>query len=122
MSFGIIALSNLGKRAYISFWSESVARFILSSPPGKAITVRAISKGTYILPDDVIAALKAMDILKPKEMVKGRIIVKKSKVREWMRANGVGMESPVDPEAFLNAVDPEGTNGKEEEQEGDITE
>lgn len=52
--------------------------------------------------EGVIAALKEMDIMKPKESVKGRVVVKKSKVDDWMRTNRVGMRSPVDPNCFLD--------------------
>jgi hypothetical protein len=41
-----------------------VAQYILSRSPRESLTVQSISDGTYILPGDVITALKEMRVLK----------------------------------------------------------
>lgn len=70
------------------------------------------------MPEDVITALKEMDIIRPKELAKGRIVVRKSKVREWARSNRVGMASPVDPEAFVDGLNATGeANEKQDSNE-----
>ena len=62
--FSATALSELGRRAYLAFWSATLARYITANIPNdRRITVKEISEGTYILPDDVIATLKDMNVL-----------------------------------------------------------
>ncbi|KAI9791505.1 MAG: hypothetical protein M1816_003849 [Peltula sp. TS41687] len=111
--------SEAGRRAYISFWSATVARHILSCPSRQAISVRSISNATWILPDDVIVALKHMDIVNPKQSVKGKIVIKKSKVREWASRHRVGRESPVDSKAFIDVLET-GERGVAEEAANNI--
>lgn len=77
-------LSEMGKRSYVRFWEERIARYFLLGPPGRTsadqaaagkggakktptqdeqMTVREISQATGMLVEDVITALKGMGIL-----------------------------------------------------------
>ena len=56
-------MSDLGRRAYIHYWSTSLARTILVAPSKKALTVLDLRNETYIVPEDIIATLQAMDVL-----------------------------------------------------------
>lgn len=75
-------LSEMGRRSYVRFWEERIARYFLLGPPGTSIdqaaagkgakkrpaqeeqmTVREISQATGMLVEDVITALKGMGVL-----------------------------------------------------------
>ncbi|KAK2763754.1 hypothetical protein FQN54_009371 [Arachnomyces sp. PD_36] len=78
-------LSEMGKRSYVRFWEERIARYFLLGPPGggdqpatspqnpgksakkrparEKMTVREIGQATGMLVEDVITALKGMGIL-----------------------------------------------------------
>ncbi|KAI9815151.1 MAG: hypothetical protein M1832_005553 [Thelocarpon impressellum] len=94
-------LSDLGRRGYLSFWSSTIARFILAAPARKPFTIKDVSEDTFILADDVIAALKEMNVLNPRQRAGGAMGVNKVKVREWARGNGVDLAPVVDAEGFL---------------------
>ncbi|TKA81223.1 hypothetical protein B0A49_00493 [Cryomyces minteri] len=107
-SEGRLALSEPGRLAYLSFWSAALARHILSHPSQlskKPLTVRALSEATWILPDDIIAALKAMGVVEARRKADGRpdkrVVIDRAKVRAWAAANRVGMAGPVDREALV---------------------
>ncbi|KAI9875542.1 MAG: hypothetical protein M1830_008356 [Pleopsidium flavum] len=85
-------LSDLGRRGYLRFWSVRVVRAILSAPAKKVITVNRISEDTFMLPDDVIAALKEMAVLNAKKKADGTAVVNKAKVREWANVNNVDVD------------------------------
>ncbi|KAL2355180.1 acyl-CoA N-acyltransferase [Cryomyces antarcticus] len=103
-------LSEPGRLAYLSFWSAALARHILSrhSHPSqhakKPLTVRALSEATWILPDDIIAALKAMGVVEARRKADGRpdegVVISRARVRAWAAANEVGMAGPVDRKAL----------------------
>jgi hypothetical protein len=94
------ALSDLGKRAYIHYWSGVIARYIIAYPAKKTVTVQTICDDTYIIPEDIITTLKEMGILEQKKKGGANAIINKAKVREWASANHISMESPVDQAAF----------------------
>ena len=85
-------LSELGRRGYLRFWAARVARSILAAPTKKVVTVKWISEDAFMLPDDVIAALKEMNVLNAKKKADGTAVVNKAKVREWAKVNGVDVE------------------------------
>ncbi|KAI9801696.1 MAG: hypothetical protein M1833_002378 [Piccolia ochrophora] len=105
-------LSDLGRRSYLSFWSTTIARYILSLPPRKPITIRFISKATFILPEDILAALKDMNVLSPRKRGDAAAaVVSKHRVREWARLNRVDLRPIVEDAGFLEAWVPEAMNG-----------
>ncbi|KAI9889372.1 MAG: hypothetical protein M1814_005541 [Vezdaea aestivalis] len=108
-------LSKLGRRSYMSFWSIQVARAILLAPLRKTLTIRSISKQTYILPEDVAAALQEMDVLRPqtgagsgagRRRNDGALHVSKARVRAWVEQHEVQLGSVVDPNAFVEGWAP----------------
>ncbi len=94
------ALSDLGKRGYLSFWSASIARSVLSLPVRKTTTVQMVSKETYILPEDIITTLKEMNVHSPTRRADGTMILDKCKIREWASRNGLDLAPLIDPDAF----------------------
>ena len=113
-----LALSTLGKRGYLSFWSATIARYILSYPAKRRISVQNISEDTFILPADVVAALKDMDVLSPAppgrtsalsslsssqhaKDASGSSVVNKARVREWAATNRVDSMPVVSSEDFV---------------------
>jgi hypothetical protein len=94
------ALSELGRRAYLNFWSATIARHVAQLPTTELITVKSISEATFILPEDVIATVKDMDVVS--RSASGHAIINKSAVATWMANNGVDMAGPVDETAFID--------------------
>ncbi len=107
-------LSDLGRRGYLRFWSARVARAILSAPVKRVITLKSISEDTYMLPDDVIAALKEMGVLNAKKKADGTAVVNKAKVREWAKVNHVDVDltHSVSSDGFVEEWVPEGAGAE----------
>lgn len=95
------ALSELGRRGYLAFWSGTIARCLTSRPSKRTVTIRTISEETYILPDDIITTLKEMDVLERRSKGGADAVINKAKVRAWAAANGVSMVPPADPDALV---------------------
>lgn len=97
----VTALSDLGHRAYTHYWSQTLARAIISCSSKKTLTVLDLREKTYITPDDMTATLQAMDVLEQKKRGGAEAVINKAKVRAWAERNKVDLRSPVDPEAFV---------------------
>jgi hypothetical protein len=114
-------LSVMGRKGYITFWSGEVYRYLLKSPLKKAVTIKDISEATYIMQEDIVAALKEMDVMEKRKTGSGNLVVSKSKLRAWAERNRVSDEPMVDPEAFVeeepNESDEEDEEDEEEEEE-----
>lgn len=123
------ALSTLGKRGYLSFWSTLLATHILTLPPNKSptksalknpsktsLTIATLSTSTSMLPEDIITTLKSMNVLGPKKRgaESGSLTISKAKVRDWARRSGVDLVPPVDEDGFVERW--EGNCGEEEEE------
>lgn len=97
----VAALSDLGRLAYVHYWSQTLARTILSSPSKKTLTVHDLGQKTFIVPDDIIATLQAMDVLEHKKRGGAEAMINKAKVRVWVERHKVDLRCPVDSEAFV---------------------
>jgi histone acetyltransferase HTATIP len=96
------ALSDLGRQAYIHYWSATLARTILTCPSKRTLTVLDLREKTYIVPEDIIATLQAMDVLEHKKKGGAEAVINKAKVRSWADSHRINLQSlPVDPEAFV---------------------
>lgn len=103
-----VALSELGRRGYMAYWSATIARYILSVPVKRNVTLRDISDATYILLEDIVATLKEMKVVerRPNTAKKNNSgpeevpVMNKAKVRRWALENGVGLMPPVDASAL----------------------
>lgn len=102
-------LSALGRRGYLIYWSAEIARSILGCANRKMVTIKDVSDGTWILQEDVVAALKEMDVVEKRKTAGGNIVVNKGKVRAWAEKHGVkegvGL---IDLDAFVEYEDEEG--------------
>ncbi|KAI9837839.1 MAG: hypothetical protein M1819_006773 [Sarea resinae] len=153
-------LSELGVKGYLSFWSATVARYILGIAPtttttitttttttsskkrtfssstsnsNNYLTVKDISAATYLLPEDIIAALKWMGVLSPlnapasgtaKTADDGAadmaaLVVDKNTIRDWALKHSIDLAPPVDPEMLVlrESVITIGEGEEEEEEE-----
>ncbi|KAI9797230.1 MAG: hypothetical protein M1835_001586 [Candelina submexicana] len=95
------------KLGYLSFWSSLLATHILSLPPKSRLTIASISAATYMLPEDIITTLKAMDVLgAPRKKGGGGgdalSTVSKAKVKNWACSNGVDLSLAVDGAGFVD--------------------
>ncbi|KAJ4312833.1 SAS complex subunit, partial [Neodidymelliopsis sp. IMI 364377] len=77
-------LSDLGHLAYVHYWSQTLARTLLTSPSKKTLTVHDLGQRTFIVPDDIIATLQAMDVLEHKKRGGAEAVINKAKVRAWV--------------------------------------
>jgi len=92
-------LSNLGRKGYLAYWSASICRSILSSSL-KRTTIQALVEDTWILPEDVIATLKEMDLIESGARQNGDASIDKARVRAWIQANKISIEPAVQRGAF----------------------
>jgi histone acetyltransferase HTATIP len=98
----VTALSDLGRLAYVHYWSATLARTILTCPSKRTLTVLDLREKTYIVPDDIIATLQDMDVLEHKKRGGAEAVINKARVRAWAESHKVDLKSfPVDPEAFV---------------------
>ncbi|KAF2195402.1 hypothetical protein K469DRAFT_543734 [Zopfia rhizophila CBS 207.26] len=94
-------LSELGKCGYQHYWSQTVARTILAASSKKTLSVLDIRNETYIVPEDIIATLQAMDVLEQKKRGGANAVINKAKVKAWVEANKVDLTPPVDVNGFV---------------------
>ncbi|KAF2835598.1 hypothetical protein M501DRAFT_961629 [Patellaria atrata CBS 101060] len=106
-------LSELGRRAYLSFWLSTLARYILAHASKKTFTVREISEDTYIAPDDVITTLKEMELLEQRKKGGADVVLNKALVREWVQRQKVDLREPIDMDCFVGVVWGEEGEGSE---------
>ena len=78
-----------------------MAWFIVEAPGKKTVSVKTISDGTWIMPEDVVAALKEMGCLETRKTASGSLVVNKGRVREWADKNKVILAPVVDVDAFV---------------------
>jgi len=112
-------LSALGRKGYISFWCGEVFRFLMSCPNKKAVSIREISEQRWIMQDDVVAALKEMDVTEKRQTASGSVVVNKAKLRAWRDKNRVRLEPIVDVHAFVekDAEEDDDQDGGSEDME-----
>ncbi|KXT17800.1 hypothetical protein AC579_5320 [Pseudocercospora musae] len=94
-------LSVPGKKGYVSYWSAEIARCLLSQPNKKTLSIKEISELTWIMPEDVVVALKEMDVLEKRKTASGNIFLNKNKIQSWVEKGKVKLGPVVDVEAFI---------------------
>lgn len=94
-------LSAKGLKGYLAYWCREVARFIVGAPGKKTVSVKSVSEGTWIMPEDVVAALKEMGCLEGRKTASGNLVVNKSKVVKWAEEHRVMLRPVVDVDAFI---------------------
>ena len=93
-------LSELGKRGYMRFWQARVAMEVLARRSKSSVTVAELADQCAMQVDDVVCALKGMEICEVRAKGDG-LGVSKSRVREWALRSGSDLTPPVDEDAFL---------------------
>ncbi|KAL1597254.1 SAS complex subunit [Paraconiothyrium brasiliense] len=106
-------LSTHGYAAYMHYWSQTLARTVVQWPE-KQLTVGELHEETAIAVDDIHNTLNAMGVL---ERRKKGVVVNRARVRAWAEVSGVGLESPIDEEAFVVRSDDEDDEEEDEEDE-----
>ncbi|KAI9840546.1 MAG: hypothetical protein M1838_004010 [Thelocarpon superellum] len=74
--------------------------------PRTTTTVKDISEETYILQDDVMAALKEMNVLNAKKRADGSAIINQGAVRDWARSTGADLGPVVEMDGFVDELLP----------------
>ena len=96
-------LSELGRKGYEKFWAQRVAREIIMGigKRGKSITVRDLGRSCWMLPEDVLVALKAMGSADKVERRKdGSVMVRREEVKDWVRRLRIDLEPPIKEDEF----------------------
>lgn len=106
-------LSELGRRGYIRFWEARVAKAVLEMKAKTTLTVGEIADLCWILPEDVILALKEIGGLLAKKKADGSAVVNKAKIREWVSAREIDLTPSVSEDGFLEPWDPEAIHDDE---------
>ncbi|KAJ4346526.1 SAS complex subunit [Didymosphaeria variabile] len=106
-------LSSHGYAAYMHYWSQTLARTVVQWPD-RQLTVEELHEETAIAVDDIHNTLSAMGVL---ERRKKGVVVNRARVRAWAEVSGVGLESPIDEEAFVVRSDDEEDEDEEDEDE-----
>jgi len=94
------ALSSLGKKSYLAYWSAAIARSILRTNV-KRTSVQQIVQDTWIMPEDAICALKEMDIIEPLQKTAKNATILRERVEAWVKQNNVPTEPLVAGDGFL---------------------
>lgn len=90
----------------MSYWSAAICRTILWTV-AKRITVSDIVQDTWILPEDVIATLKDMDVVESEHGGNGALAINRARVKTWGEMNKMASETTVDRNAFAEAFNGE---------------
>ncbi|KAI6916808.1 hypothetical protein KC355_g17690 [Hortaea werneckii] len=98
-------LSQLGRKGYIVYWCGEVYRYLMGCHLKKTVTIKEISEETYIMQEDVVAALREMDVVESRKTAGGSVVVNKAKLRAWAEKVGVSAEPLVDENAFVEDED-----------------
>lgn len=110
-------LSTLGRKAYVAYWCGEICRYLLQAPSKRSVSIKTISEATWILPEDVVTALKEMDVNEKRKTAAGKLVINKNKVRAWVAAHHMSESSPVDKLAFSTAYDDAAQDAPEENDE-----
>ena len=94
-------LSELGRKGYMQFWQARVARTVLGMKAKSTLSVGQIAENCWMLPEDVVAAVKEMGVLGPKKRADGSAVISKARVREWVVQNRVDLSPPINEDGFL---------------------
>lgn len=112
-------LSAKGLKGYLAYWCREVSRFIVESPSKKTVSVKTISDATWIMPEDVVMALKEMDCLETRKTASGSLVVNKSRVKDWALKNKVVLAPVVDVDAFMEEESESELSDVESSEEGE---
>ena len=85
----------------MAYWSGEICRYILGSAGKRTVSVRSISQETWIGHDDIVAALRMMDVCEGRKTASGSLVVNKSRVKAWADQHKVGLDPVVDVDAFV---------------------
>ncbi|KAI4152051.1 MAG: hypothetical protein L6R39_001915 [Caloplaca ligustica] len=95
-------LSELGRIGYLKFWQARVANVILRAKNKTTMSAEEVAEACWMLAEDVISALKEMDVLGTKRKNDGSLVVSKARVREWVQRHEMDLAAPVDEEGFAD--------------------
>lgn len=94
-------LSKFGMLSYMAYWCTTIARYLLIECTDEEVTIEQISDYTYIKPEEVVRALKAMHAVvlysdeKAKKEGQGGRVLKKA-VRRWVSVGKVRLNPVID--------------------------
>lgn len=97
-------LSELGRKGYMQFWMATIARTVLGLRSKTTMSVEEVAERCWVLPEDVMGALKEMGVVVGKKKANGAVVVSKMRVREWIVRNEIDLTPPISEEGFLDVT------------------
>ena len=76
----------------------------MSAPARSKSSIKRVSEDTFILPEDIIMALKEMNVLSGKTRADGTVLVNQAAVRDWARMHGLDVVPVIDLDGFVEGV------------------
>lgn len=95
-------LSELGRKGYMQFWVARVARTVLALRNKSTASVGELAERCWMLPEDVVGALKEMGVTGGKKKADGGVVVSKARIREWVARGGVDLTPPISEQGFVD--------------------
>lgn len=94
-------LSELGRKGYLGFWCQRLAREVLRTKgkaKGEGLEVAELARRCAMVSEDVVVALKEMGVCEVRK--RGGVSVSRRAVREWAANKGLSLEDPIDHGGF----------------------
>jgi histone acetyltransferase MYST1 len=92
-------LSDLGYASYIAFWSRELARVFTSTNfkyKSHTFTLEGLQEVTGFRADDILIALKNMNLIEARRKRDGAFVISLNVAREWAKTHKIDMESLID--------------------------
>lgn len=96
----------MGRKAYIAYWSAATCRSILRHET-EEMTITQIVQDTWIQPEDIIAALKDMDVMDATNASADRIKLNIARLKAWADMHTASLTSPINVNAFSETMEEE---------------
>ena len=97
-------LSDLGYAGYISFWSRELARIFTQTNfkyKSHTFTLEGLQELTGFRADDILTALKSMDVIEAQRKRDGAFVISVKAAEEWTKRNKVDLSPLIDPKAVM---------------------
>lgn len=94
-------LSQLGMKGYQRYWSGEIGRWLLSGAADGKTSLEEMSKGTWILKEDCLEALRSMGVLDERQEGQVNVSIDLRRVREWMERTKTSLLPTVDKDGWL---------------------
>jgi histone acetyltransferase MYST1 len=92
-------LSDLGYASYIAFWSWQLCRVFTTTPfkyKSHTFTLEGLQEVTGFRADDILIALKSMNLIEAQRKRDGALVISLEAAREWASKHKIDTEPVID--------------------------